>query len=80
MPAKKLTRSSTAIEAWCLSVVRRLPKLQKVKAVRVVETVEDPEGRNWRLAELVVDSPISASDRARAERAVEILRQQLHLF
>jgi len=71
------TRSKLALEALSLSIARRLPGLQRVRRVEVVETAADPEGINWRIGK--TDPALSAADYRRIQEALEAWRRRFQL-
>ena len=76
-PAHVDRRSKAALEAMCLSVVRRLPGLERTRYVEVVEIELDDEGTNWRMGS--IDPPFSLDDWKRAEEALQAWRLRFQL-
>src|SRR4051812_29603740 len=78
-PTQVATRSLSAIEDLCIAVARRLPGLDAVRRVEVLEPSGDPEGRKWRIGEIDIDPPLDPADRRRVEAALEPWRKRFRL-
>jgi hypothetical protein len=73
------TRSRAALEAMCVSVVRRIPGMEKVQSVSITEALSDGDEPNWAIDEVSISPALDAVGRRRVEEALESWRQRFRL-